>query len=274
MTTWKHALITGAASGLGLGCAQRLLRRGTGVSVLDLALGEPARAQLDAAARQGRASWHFVAVDVTDEARVHAAVAEAVAVAGAPDLVIHCAGIVLNRAVADTSGAEFRRVIDVNLNGSFHLASAVLPRLQPGSRLALVASIAGLMSNYAYAAYGASKFGVVGLATTLRYEYEPRGIHISCICPPEVKTPMVAAERAPGNAHPVALALKDHAGSLDADVAVAAIIAGLDAGRWQIVPGWRAKFIVAVHRLLPAVFFAFMGALVRREMRRHGLRVY
>src|SRR3546814_2598867 len=58
----------------------------------------------------------------------------------------------------------------------------------PICRLALIASMAGLTSNYAYAAYGASKFGVVGLATTLRYEYEPLGIGISCICPPEVKT--------------------------------------------------------------------------------------
>src|SRR3546814_19586442 len=95
-----------------------------------------------------------------------------------------------------------------------------------GSCLALIASMAGLTSNYAYAAYGAPKFGVVGLATTLRYEYEPLGIGISCICPPEVKTPMVASERANGN--PVSLELKEFAGSLEIDPACDAMLAGLD----------------------------------------------
>src|SRR3546814_20252586 len=80
-----------------------------------------------------------------------------------------------------------------------------------GSRLALIASMAGLTSTYAYAAYGASKFGVVGLATTLRYEYEPPGIGFRCICPPEVNTPMVARVRP--NRHPVSLDLKVSAGS-------------------------------------------------------------
>src|SRR3546814_13764492 len=94
---------------------------------------------------------------------------------GAPQLAINSAGIIINKVLAETTAAEFSRVVDVNLNGSFNFAAAVLPTMGKGSRLALIASMAGLTSNYAYAAYGASKFGVVGLATTLRYEYEPLG---------------------------------------------------------------------------------------------------
>jgi short-subunit dehydrogenase len=140
--------------------------------------------------------------------------------------------------------------------------------MKKGSRLALVASIAGLISNYAYAAYGASKFGVVGLATTLRYEYEPLGIHISCICPPEVKTPMIEKERT--DADPVSLELKALAGSLEANAACDQIVAGLDAGRWQIVPGYTGKLTAFTARYLPGPFNAIMLRLIRRTMRRHS----
>ncbi len=269
--TPQHVVVTGGGSGLGLGCALRYLRRGARVSVLDRLVGDAAQQQLAAAAGAGGAGWAVFLVDITDEVATRAAVNGLVQQNGAPDLVIHCAGILLNRAVADTSGADFQRVVDVNLNGSFHVASAVLPHLRPGSRLALVASMAGLTSNYAYAAYGASKFGVVGLATTLRLEYGPRGIGISCICPPEVKTPMVAAERTPGQFNEIAMALKDHAGSLALDPAVDAIVAGLDAGRWMIIPGWRAKAISRIVRFLPGLFFFIMNRLVRRELRRRGV---
>ena len=273
MKAWKHALVTGGASGMGLGLALRLLRRGTHTSVLDLALGDAARQQLDAAATRPD-QWAFASADVTDEAATQAAVQAAVARFGSPDLVVHCAGILINRALADTSSQAFKRVIDVNLNGSFHLAAAVLPHMRPGSRLALIASMAGLTSNYAYAAYGASKFGVVGLAHTLRYEYKPLGIGITCICPPEVKTPMVANERSPGNFNDISLALKDYAGSMEADAAVDAILAGVDAGRWMVIPSLQAKLVAAAARHLPTVFFAFMNLLVRHEMRKRGMATH
>src|SRR3546814_18443523 len=111
-----------------------------------------------------------VATGVMSEAR------GVVVAGGAPQFAINSAGIIINKVLAETPAAEFSRGVDVNLNGSFNFAAAVLPTMGKGSRLALIASMAGLTSNYAYAAYGASKFGVVGLATTLRYEYEPLGI--------------------------------------------------------------------------------------------------
>jgi NAD(P)-dependent dehydrogenase (short-subunit alcohol dehydrogenase family) len=103
---------------------------------------------------------------MTDFDQTQTSVRAALRTFGAPDLAINSAGVIINKALVDMASSEFRRVVDVNLNGSFHFAKAVLPTMGPGSRLALVASIAGLTSNYAYAAYGASKFGVVGLATT------------------------------------------------------------------------------------------------------------
>ena len=161
--------------------------------------------------------------------------------------------------------------MEINVYGSRNFAAAVLPHLMPGSRLALIASLAGITSNYGYAAYGTSKFAVRGLATTLRQEYEPRGIHISCVCPPEVATPMVTAERATGN--PVSLALKDIAGSLNVEEACDGIIFGIDAGHWLIIPGAKAKITAFAALRMPGLFHAVTSMLTKKILRKHGMKV-
>lgn len=269
MKTYNHVMITGGGSGLGLGMALRYLKRGCQVSVLDLTMSHESHGLLDVTASVGQTAWQFLSADITDFEQTQASVLAAVDAFGTPDLAINSAGVVINKAFADMEPSEFRRVVDINLNGSYHFAKSVLPTMQADSRLALVASIAGLTSNYAYAAYGASKFGVVGLATTLRYEYEPQGIHISCVCPPEVKTPMVEKERT--DANPVSLELKALAGSLEANSACDQIVAGLDAGRWQIIPGLSGKLTAFGARYLPGPFNAVMLRLIGKALRKHGM---
>ena len=266
--TWHHAIISGAGSGLGHGLAERLLKRGCKVSVLDLAVSAERAATLDAAAMAGGSAWRHQACDITDSAAVLSAVSNAVASFDAPDLAINSAGVASNEAFVDLSEAQFRRVMEINTFGSRNFAAAVLPHLKPGTRLALIASLAGITSNYGYAAYGTSKFAVRGLATTLRQEYEPRGIHISCICPPEVATPMVALERATGN--PVSLELKDIAGSLNVEEACDGIMAGLDAGKWLIIPGVKGKLTAFAAMRMPGLFNAVTAMLTKKIMRKHG----
>ena len=268
---WKHVIISGGASGLGQGMAERLLRRGATVSVLDLAVKPERGAALDAAAAAGKSTWHFFKTDMTDEAGVKNAVAEAIALSGRSDLGINSAGIGLAQSFADMPSAAFKRMIEVNLMGSYHFAAALLPHLGKGDRLALIASMAGITSNYGYVAYGTSKFGVVGLATSLRYEYEPLGIHISCICPPEVMTPMVEAEYDGGNQ--IAIELKNVAGRLTLDQACDGIIAGLDKGQWTIIPGFKAKATAFLAQRMPGLFNAITFSLLRKIMRKHGMAV-
>lgn len=265
--TWHHAIISGAGSGLGHGLAERLLRRGCKVSVLDLVVSAERAATLDRAAATNRGAWRHQTCDITDHQAVLAATNAAIAAFGAPDLAINSAGVASNEAFVDLSEAQFRRVMEINVYGSRNFAAAVLPHLRPGARLALIASLAGITSNYGYAAYGTSKFAVRGLATTLRQEYEPLGIHISCICPPEVATPMVTVERATGN--PVSLELKDIAGSLEVDDACDGIMAGIDAGHWLIIPGAKAKITAFAALRMPGVFYAVTAMLTRKIMRKH-----
>lgn len=270
MSDWKHSIITGGASGLGLGLAQRLLKRGTRVSVLDLSLKDDTAQVLDAAASEGGSEWQYLEANLTDAPGTASAVQQAVDRFGLPDLAINSAGIIHNATVAETSVEDFQRVVNVNLNGSFNFTKAVIPHLREGSRVALIASAAGLVSNYGYVAYGSSKFGVVGLATTLRYEYDPLGVGITCVCPPEVKTPMVATERTPGNANPISLALKDQGGSLEPDEACDAILKGIDEGQWLVIPGLKGRMTVAAARHSPDVFFGFMKRNIKKLMEKHG----
>ncbi len=263
-----HIVISGGGSGLGFGLASRYLKRGMLVTVLDLAINDERKDILDVLASQHSAKWQFLKTDVTQAERVKANVEQAITAFGSIALAINSAGVIVNKLLGETSPEDFKRVIDINLNGSFNFAHAVLPTMAKGAHLALISSMAGIVSNYAYSAYGASKFGVVGLATTLRYEYEHKGIHISCVCPPEVETPMVSEERTCGNR--VSLELKKFGGTLQADEACDQIMADLDAGKWMVIPSINAKVLAASARLFPTPFFALTQQIIKYAEKKFG----
>ena len=218
----RTTLITGGASGIGKRLAELLEARGDDVVILDQALG----------------------ADVRDAAAVKAAVD-----AARPRLVINSAGIQLAKRFPDLSDEEFRRVVEVNLIGSRNVAAAAWPHLKDGGHLVLVASLAGLTPLYGYAGYSASKYGVVGLAEVLRLEGRPEGIRVSCVCPPEVDTPMVEKERR--TMLPATQALKAVAGSIDVDTAAREILAGIDRQAFMIVPGRRGRATRLLTRVAP-----------------------
>lgn len=254
--------VTGGMSGLGKALAAIYLGRGCDVAIFDLSVKEEVMAEL--AGYKLRDSQKVVAypASVTDLAALSGAVVQAVEAVGRPALAINCAGIQKAAPFEELSAADFELVVQVNVFGSRNFSESVLPFLQPGSRLALVASMAGFAANYSYAAYCASKYAVVGLGRVLRLELKPRGIDVSIICPPEVDTPMVVEEAK--TMHPVSRTLKDLGGTLSVEEAMAGIIAGLDAGRHVIIPGFKAKLTYLGNRYLPDFL---MNGIVDRVVR-------
>lgn len=253
-------LITGAGSGLGLRLAELYAERGHAVIALDLRVSDEARARLGA-----RGRLHVEEVDVRDGAAVVAAVARGVAELGAPAVAVNCAGVQDAAVFEDLTEEAFRRVIDINLVGSRNVAAAALPHLRRGGHLVLVASMAGLVANYGYAAYAASKYGVVGLGQVLRIEQRRRGVDVSVVCPPEVETPMVEAERR--TMLPATKALKQMAGTLELEPAVQEILRGIDRRRAVIVPGAAAKRTLLLTKLLPRwAVNAVTDRIVRRAL--------
>ena len=252
MKGWKTAVITGGGSGIGLRLAEMLVREGTSVGIIDRSDSAQAREILEALARQQVATQvEFFQADVTDAAALERAVNAAAEGLGVPDVAINCAGIQVAKPFAELTAEEFERVININLCGSRNFAAAVLPRMQSGAQLALMASLAGLVPSHSYAAYNASKFGVIGLAGALRLEYIAKGIEVSVICPPEVDTPMVAEERKTLPA--VAVKLKETAGTMELQPACDEIMKQLRARRVTIIPSFRARAVVWVARVFPGL---------------------
>jgi len=182
----RHAVVTGGASGLGLGIAQRLIASGGSVTLWD----RDGDAAQRAAAALGE-SAHALAVDVSQQASVAKAVAGTIAHAGRIDALVNSAGITgPNAKVWDYPVDAWRQVMDVNLTGLFICCREVVPqmRAQNAGRIVNIASVAGKEGNPNASAYSASKAGVIALTKSLGKELADTGIRVNCVTPAAVKT--------------------------------------------------------------------------------------
>lgn len=265
----RVVFITGGASGLGLETALQLAAKGAHVAIFNRT-EEAARAALERIkAERANAQQRFcsVCMDVADRAQVLSGFAQAARSIGAPQLVIHMAGIGGLAPLQQMEPATFDAIVRVNLYGTRHVVEAALAQLSGERRqIVLTGSLGGFIPVYGYTAYGASKFAVVGLAQCLRYELAPLGIGVLSFCPGEVMTPGLAAERAA--THPAARALKYIGGTMGCEDAVRALLRGVRRNRPLIIPGWRSKLVYWAARLTPLPLWNFItDALVARALR-------
>jgi meso-butanediol dehydrogenase/(S,S)-butanediol dehydrogenase/diacetyl reductase len=178
----KVALVTGAASGIGAACARRFLDEGARVAGIDMTV--PDSHPCDA----------FVAVDVRDGDAVRAAVATVVAQLERIDVLVNAAGV-SSFGTADTiDEAEWNRVVDINLKGTWLVARAVLPGMvdRGSGSIVNLASVEGIEGGQSQTAYNASKGGVVLLTRSMAVDYGPNNVRVNCLCPGMIETPMTA----------------------------------------------------------------------------------
>ncbi|HEY1808143.1 MAG TPA: SDR family oxidoreductase [Acidobacteriaceae bacterium] len=193
----RVAVVTGGAQGIGRRTAEILAERHFRVAVIDL---REARETVEGIRQRGGEAMVF-AGDVTDESKVERFAEEVMRAWGRVDVLVNNAGISLIRAAEETSAAEYRRMLEVNLVGPFLLAKAFGRRMleaRSGS-IVNVASIAGLVAVADRAAYNASTHGLVGLTRTLAAEWGGRGVRVNAVCPGWVKTEMDAADQTGGS---------------------------------------------------------------------------
>lgn len=246
---WLNTFITGGASGIGLHLAKMMLASGGNVAIFDIRISDEAKVELEQAKVNNSQKVTLHCVDVRDEDAMVSVVNDAASDIGPPNLALNVAGIQLAKTFDELSAQEFERVVAINLFGSRNYAAAVLPLMKKGSQLAFVASLAGLVPNYTYTAYCASKYGVVALAGVLRQEYFAKGIDVSVICPPEIDTPMVIEELK--TMHPVTKELKNLAGNISLAKACDEIIISLEKQKFLIIPGFMARFTYWLNRIIP-----------------------
>jgi len=184
----ESAVITGGAQGLGLAFARRIQKSGAKVCLWDINADN-----LAAAKDQLGGDVQTRVVDITDAEAVTEAHRATEAASGPVSILVNSAGIAgPNATLAEYDLDDWRRVIDINLNGTFYVNRAVVPSMMAQSygRIVNVASIAGKEGNPNASPYSASKAGVIGLTKSLGKELAGYPIAVNCITPAAARTPI------------------------------------------------------------------------------------
>jgi NAD(P)-dependent dehydrogenase (short-subunit alcohol dehydrogenase family) len=188
----RGAVVTGGASGIGLKVAERLASEGA-----TIALWDADQAKLEAAKAALGAKTHIFRLDVTNPTAVEQAARAAHEALGRIDVLVCSAGVGgKNETVVNYPIDEWKRVVDINLNGLFYCNRYVAPYMvkRGYGRIVNVASIAGKEGNPNASAYSASKAAVIGLTKSLGKELAKTGVTVNCITPATVDTPILAQQ--------------------------------------------------------------------------------
>lgn len=188
----KSALITGAASGIGRACAERMAREGYGVVIADVNL--PAAQDLAGQLTGEGLSAIAIHMDVSSEEEVEAGFDRMMEAYGSCDLVMSNAGVQIVHPFEDYPFADWRKMMAIHADGAFLVSRAAYRRMKTsgrGGKIVFTGSVQTFVGSKLKEPYNFVKHGVAGLAKSIAREGAEYGIHTYVICPSFIKTPLV-----------------------------------------------------------------------------------
>lgn len=191
-------MVTGGASGIGLALVQGLLEDGWPVLAIDV-LPERVEAARESLTAQYPSQLQCVVADVTDETHINQVVADCEADFGPLCGLVNSAGIATEMPSLDTDVATFRRILDINVIGSFLSARAVSrPMAVRGAgSIVHISSVSGMRGNYGRVAYGSSKAALINMTQVMAVEWAHSGIRVNAVAPGPIETPLAKAIHSP-----------------------------------------------------------------------------
>jgi NAD(P)-dependent dehydrogenase (short-subunit alcohol dehydrogenase family) len=270
VTTYRDraAIVTGAASGIGLALSQQLARRGALVTLADIERS-PLEKAAEALASAGMRVRPAV-VDVTDRDAVKQIVESAVSEFGRLDFLFNNAGIGVGGEARDFAYADWKQVIDVNLFGVINGVAAAYPLMvrQGYGHIVNIASVAGLIPLPGEISYVTSKYATVGLSHTLRAEAADLGVNVSVVCPGKIETPIYDTSRIINFDKEATLALWPT--GISPERCAEIILRGVERNKATIVVTRLAKLLWAIQRLSPNAMIWAMRRYMQK-MREHRI---
>ena len=239
------ALVVGGASGMGQLAAQRWSRAG-GVAVAADIDDDGLRATAE-----GYDALHTRHLDVSDAAAVELLVKDVEAEHGPIERVYNAAAIQPTGLLLEQDLEEIHRVMQINYGGLVNVSLAALPRLLERGRGSLInfCSIAGWVPNMHFGAYGASKFACVAFTEVLYHENRGKGVHIACVCPSQVDTPL----RAQATSKPKIMETGPK--PMKPELVLDAIDRAVEKNRFLVFPGIHTAIGVRLRRFFPALMW-------------------
>ena len=182
----RTAVVTGGSSGIGEATVQRMLSSGAKVAVWDMNIP---------GTNYDPDSFIFIETDVSDETSISSATTKTLERFGRVDSLVNSAGVAgINAPVDEYPIDEWKRVIDINLNGTFLACRALVPYMKDNGygRIVNLSSVAGKEGNPTASAYSAAKAGVIALTRSLGKELATSGVLVNAVTPTTVNTPILA----------------------------------------------------------------------------------
>jgi NAD(P)-dependent dehydrogenase (short-subunit alcohol dehydrogenase family) len=187
----KTAIVTGAAGGIGLAIARRMLADGASVVLADLDEARLASASADLAKDADPARIAVVRCDVSVEADVANAVDTAVQKFGGIDIVVNNAGLMIFKPIEEQTGEDWTRILNVDLVGAFYFIKQAFLRMNRGGAIVNVGSVHAIETEPMVSSYAAAKAALLSLTRSAALEGKPKGIRVNAVLPGAIDTPML-----------------------------------------------------------------------------------